>query len=145
MDHQGPVTFCVDTQQKSPGNTPSGKATLQAWILNPKSKPLGHHSDEALAKIALSDVATFLPGVEDMLEGFHVARHHAAVPQASVGHNARALSFLEAVDARDGVSYCGDYLSGGYMESALWSVERAISHLGEASLDQQPVLLDAAA
>ena len=145
MDHQGPVTFCVDTQQKSPGNTPSGKATLQAWILNPKSKPLGHLSDEALAELALADVATFLPGIEGMVEGVHVTRHHAAVPQASVGHNARALSFLESVDARDGVSYCGDYLSGGYMESALWSVERAISHLGEASLDQQSILLDAAA
>ena len=145
LDHKGPVTFCVDTQQKSPGNTPSGKAALQAWILNPKSKPLSDHSDESLAQLAMSDIASFLPGIEDMVEGVHVTRHYAAVPQASVGHNARALSFLKSVDARKGVSYCGDYLSGGYMESALWSVERAVNRLGDLSISQEPVSLDAAA
>lgn len=145
MDHEGPVTFCVDTQQKSPGNTPSGKATLQAWILNPKSKPLSHLSDEDLAGVALSDVKSFLPGIEDMVEGVHVTRHHAAVPQASVGHNARALSFLESIDARNGVSYCGDYMSGGYMESALWSVDRAVSRLDHSSISELPISMDVAA
>ena len=68
---------------------------------------------------------------EDHLdEGFSITRHFNAVPQATVGHNAKTLDFLDRVDSREGVSFCGDCPPGGYMESALWSVERAISRLG---------------
>lgn len=129
MDHSGPVTFCVDTQQKSPGNTPSGQATLQAWIINPASANLINKSDEELGKIAKDDILRFLPDLGHCIEGFVVTRHSMAVPQATVGHNAKTLKFLKSIDRRDGVSFCGDYLSGGYMESALWSVQRAVTTL----------------
>ena len=131
FDHEGPVTFCVDTQQKSPGNTPSGKATVQAWIINPAAAGLMDKSDEDIAAIARKDIAPYLPAIDNSIEGVAVTRHAHAVPQSSVGHNARVLEFLAEIDGRDGISFCGDYLSGGYMESALWSVERAVSRFGQ--------------
>lgn len=132
MDHSGPVTMCVDAQQKSPGNHPSGKANFQAWILSPKSKALAGKSDNDLADIALDDVVQFFPQLRHSVEGVHVTRHHAAVPQSSVGHNGRAIEFLDAINHRSGISYCGDYFSGGYMESALWSVARMVEGFSEA-------------
>ncbi|MEM9668049.1 MAG: NAD(P)/FAD-dependent oxidoreductase [Pseudomonadota bacterium] len=126
MGHQGPVSFCVDAQQKSPVNHPSGKATLQAWIVSPKSLALVDKSDSEIADIALQDIAPFMTGVVDAVEGSHVKRHYAALPQTSVGHNERVFAFLDAIDQRPGVSFCGDYFSGGYIESALWSVDRAM-------------------
>ncbi|WP_108810220.1 FAD-dependent oxidoreductase [Sphingorhabdus sp. Alg231-15] len=125
-DKKGTVTFCVDTHQKSPGNTPSGRATLQAWIISPQSEPLMDKPDDEIAQIARRDIASYLPHVDNHIEGYAVTRHKHAVPQSSVGHNERTLAFLESVDNRAGVSFCGDYMSGGYMESALWSVQRAI-------------------
>ena len=139
MDHTGPVTFCVDAQQKSPGNHPSGKANFQAWILSPKSKALSGLSDQELGDLALSDVAQFFPELRQSVEGFHVTRHHAAVPQSSVGHNARALEFMEVMKTRKGISYCGDYFSGGYMESALWSVAQMIERLAQSEPKAQEV------
>ncbi len=127
FENEGSVSFCVDTHQKSPDNTPSGKATLQAWILNPKSAALIDKTDEELASIARKGIAPYLPKVDNAIEGFSVTRHHNAVPQATVGHNARTLDFLKSAQQRKGLSFCGDYMSGGYMESALWSVNHALS------------------
>jgi len=58
-----------------------------------------------------------------------VAHHPYAVPFSSRGQMARTLAFLRRADDR-GVSFCGDYLTGGYMESALWSAERAAARFG---------------
>ncbi|GAA0465613.1 protoporphyrinogen oxidase [Parasphingorhabdus litoris] len=130
-ENRSNVTFCVDTHQKSPGNTPSGKATLQAWIISPQSESLLSKTDDELAQIARRDVAQYLPHVDNHVEGYAVTRHQHAIPQSSVGHNERTLTFLNSVDQRPGVSFCGDYMSGGYMESALWSVERAIKRFDQ--------------
>ncbi|WP_109354549.1 FAD-dependent oxidoreductase [Sphingorhabdus sp. EL138] len=138
-DNRNNVTFCVDTHQKSPGNTPSGKATLQAWIISPQSEPLMGKSDDELGKIARHDIAKYLPHVDNHIEGYAVTRHQNAIPQSSTGHNERTLAFLDSVDQRHGVSFCGDYMSGGYMESALWSVERAVKKF----TDQQGLKLAA--
>lgn len=129
FEDKGAVSFCVDTQQKSPGNTPSGKATLQAWIINPNAAALIDKSDEELAAIVRRDIAPYLPEVDNSIEDFAVTRHRHAVPQSTVGHNKATLEFLDAIDSREGVSFCGDYMSGGYMESALWSVERAVKKI----------------
>ncbi len=129
MDHTGPITFCVDAQQKCPGNAPSGKATLQAWVLAPKSDDYMELGDAELTDIVRKDVENFVPGISEMIEGTHVMRHEVAIPQSSVGHDARSLAFLDQSDTRKGVSFCGDYLAGGYMESALWSVERALERI----------------
>ena len=77
------------------------------------------------------DIAPYLPQVDNSIEDYAVTRHYHAVPQSTVGHNAATLSFLDATDRRDGISFCGDYISGGYMESALWSVDRALEKFSE--------------
>jgi len=129
LEHKGPVSFCVDSQQKNSGNTPSGKATLQAWINNPSSKALINSSDAEIANIAVKDVTRIMPQIADWIEASHVTRHPIGVPQSSVGHNARAADFLKRMDQRKGISFCGDYFSGGYVECALWSVDRAVSQI----------------
>ncbi|WP_209349476.1 FAD-dependent oxidoreductase [Pontixanthobacter sp. CEM42] len=146
MDHTGPITFCVDAQQKSRGNTPSGKATLQAWVLAPKSDQYMELGDAELTDVVRKDVENFLPGISDMIEDSHVMRHEVAIPQSSVGHDARSLAFLDQTDLRAGVSFCGDYLAGGYMESALWSVERALENFPaeSAKAPERPALSKAA-
>ena len=129
LDVDGPVSFCVDTHQKNPDKTPSGKATVQAWILSPASESLVGALDADIIKAAREHVERFIPGFSSFVEGTSITKHKAAVPQSSVGHNKRAREFLGAVDKRPGISFCGDYFSGGYLECALWSVERALDKL----------------
>ena len=61
---------------------------------------------------------------------FSLVSHACAVPLHPLGHQRRTLAFLRLADARKGVSFCGDYLSGGFMEAALWSAERAAARNG---------------
>ena len=63
------------------------------------------------------------------IEEVPVQRHPYAVPFHPVGHQERAQAFVRCADRR-GVSFCGDYLSGGYLEPTLWSAERAATLYG---------------
>lgn len=129
IENEGIVTFVVDAQQKSPANTPSGKATLQAWILHPQASKFIAQDDGSIVSAVITDLSTYLPNIESQLEASHVTRHHHAVPQAPVGHNQAAIDFFASVDQRQGISFCGDYFTGGYMECALWSVDRMLQRL----------------
>ncbi|MEM6485858.1 MAG: FAD-dependent oxidoreductase [Pseudomonadota bacterium] len=127
------VTYCTDANQKGTGNTPSGKTTLQAWIVNPKSAELAGHSDEEIVQIARQNIAPYMPHVEPMIESYAITRHPLTIPQFWVGHNERTHDFLDSVDQRNGVSFCGDYISNGNMESSAWCVQRLVKRL-----EQQP-------
>lgn len=129
VEEQQTVCFCVDPQQKNPAKTPSGKATLQAWIVNPHAEALMDESDEVITEKAKADVEKFMPGFSSMIEDSSITKHAMAVPQYSIGQNQRSKAFLNAINSRSGVHFCGDYLSGGYLECALWSVDIMIEKL----------------
>jgi len=123
------VGFCVDASLKNPANVPSGKAALQAWICHPASARAAEMTDENLTKQVVTELQRYFPGIESRIEHVHVQRHAAAVPQFPTGRNQAALEFLARIDERAGLEVCGDYLTGGYMECALWSAERAVTRL----------------
>ena len=119
------VSFATDAARKNPAMAPSGKAILQAWPCHPASEEIQPVSDDGVADRCRREMEDVIPGVSSWIEEAHVTRHPAGVPWTPVGHSARALAFLRSADARPGVSFCGDYLTGGYLEPALWSAERA--------------------
>ncbi len=124
------VSFCTDAARKNPAMAPSGKAIFQAWPVHPASEEIGPLSDADVADRCRREVEDFIPGLSAWIEEAHVTRHPAGVPWTPVGHAGHALAFLRSADARAGVSFCGDYLSGGYLEPALWSAERAAGRIG---------------
>jgi protoporphyrinogen oxidase len=126
------VSFWVDAAQKNPAMVPSGRGVLQAWVCAPASRELAEEPDSALVQACLGETDAHFPGVSAWVEEAHVQRHALALPQHPVGHQTRALRFLASAEPRAGVSFCGDYLSGGYLEPALWSAERAVARLGAA-------------
>jgi protoporphyrinogen oxidase len=121
----GPVSFITDGARKAPAMAPSGNSVLQGWICYPASSSLIEESDGTLIERVRTAVEVHMPGTSNYIEEAHVTRHPYAVPFHSVGHQARTLEFLRSADARQGVSFCGDYMTGGFMEAALWSAERA--------------------
>lgn len=123
------VSYCTDANQDGTGNTPSGKSTLQAWIIHPNSAEYMETSDEELAALARRDIAPYMPHVDNLVEGFAVTRHKYTVPQFHTGHNQRTHGFLDSIDNRNGVSFVGDYVSNGNMESTVWCVRRMIDQL----------------
>jgi protoporphyrinogen oxidase len=123
--HAGCVSFVTDALRKSPAMVPSGNSVLQAWSCHPASQYLGELSDDDVIDLCRQDLEAHFPGFSDWIAEAHATRHACAVPLHGVGHQRRTLAFLQATDARKGVSFCGDYLSGGFMEAALWSAERA--------------------
>ena len=123
------VSFCVDGAKRNPNMAPSGKAALQAWICYPACEKLAPMSDDEITATVAAELQEHFPDIQNQIEHSHVQRHAQSVPQAKPGHNAAARSFLEQVDQRDGIEFCGDYFSGGYLECALWSSERAVSRI----------------
>jgi len=119
------VSFFTDALRKAPAMVPSGKSVLQAWPCYPGSEALTALSDSEIIEACRGDLETYFPGARGWIEEAHVTRHPYAVPLHKVGHQARTVEFLRSADARRGVSFCGDYMSGGFMEAALWSAERA--------------------
>jgi predicted NAD/FAD-dependent oxidoreductase len=130
QDHHGCVSFITDASRKSPAMVPSGKSVLQAWICHPASQQLVPLSDHDAIERCRQDLEAYFPGFSGWIEEAHATRHACAVPLHSVGHQRRTLEFLRLADTRKGVSFCGDYLSGGFMEAALWSAERAAQRNG---------------
>lgn len=123
------ISFCVDAAKKNPQMVPSGKAALQAWICHPASERVFELSDEQIIEAVVIELAENFPNLQQNIECFYIHRAAYAVPQTPPKHNAKAQMFLKQIDAHEGVDVCGDYLSGGYMECALWSSERAVKNL----------------
>jgi protoporphyrinogen oxidase len=124
------VCFVTDAARKSPAMVPSGRSVLQAWACHPGSQGLLALPDAAIVDRCRLELEAFFPGLSSWIEEAHVTRHAYAVPLHRVGHQRRTIEFLRLADARKGVSFCGDYLSGGFMEAALWSAERAAQRHG---------------
>jgi protoporphyrinogen oxidase len=122
------ISFVTDALRKAPAMVPSGNSVLQAWCCYPASQALVARSDADVIDTTRRELDTYFPGLSERIEEAHVTRHPYAVPFHGVGHQARTLDFLHSADARNGVSFCGDYMSGGFMEAALWSAERAAQH-----------------
>jgi protoporphyrinogen oxidase len=124
------ISFITDAARKSPAMVPSGKSVLQAWTCYPASQAFVGLPDNEVAETCRRELETYFPGLSGWIEEVHVTRHPYAVPLHRVGHQRRTIEFLELADSRAGVSFCGDYLTGGYMEAALWSAERAARRCG---------------
>jgi protoporphyrinogen/coproporphyrinogen III oxidase len=124
------VSFVTDAARKSPAMVPSGMSVLQAWSCYPASQKLAGLPDGEIIDRCRQELEVFFPGVSSWIEEAHVTHHPYAVPLHRVGHQRRTIAFLRDVDARKGVSFCGDYLTGGFMEAALWSAERAAARHG---------------
>jgi oxygen-dependent protoporphyrinogen oxidase len=123
----GSVSFVTDAARKAPAMVPSGNSVLQAWSCYPASSNVAASSDNDLITRVSNELTPFFPGFSSWIEEAHVTRHPYAVPFHSVGHQARTIEFLRSADTRPGVSFCGDYMTGGFMEAALWSAERAVT------------------
>jgi protoporphyrinogen oxidase len=121
------ISFVTDAARKAPAMVPSGNSVLQAWSCYLASRELDALSDTGVIARTRQELETFFPGMSDWIEEVHVTRHPYAVPFHSTGHQARTIEFLRSADARKGVSFCGDYMTGGFMEAALWSAERAVT------------------
>jgi oxygen-dependent protoporphyrinogen oxidase len=132
LPQDGPhsVSFITDASRKSPAMTPSGKSVLQAWVCYPASQALTALPDSDAIDRCRREVEAYLPGFSSWIEEAHVTHHPCAVPLHGIGHQRRTIEFLRSADTRKGISFCGDYLTGGFMEAALWSAERAVRRHG---------------
>ncbi|WP_305989272.1 NAD(P)/FAD-dependent oxidoreductase [Roseibium sp. MMSF_3544] len=120
------VSFCVDASQKNEKMMQSKNAALQAWICSPASEELLALDDSEILNRVLREISEEFSLRSQNLLHVHVHKVPNAVPLMDVGHNERALKFLQQINQRPGIDLCGDYLSGGYMECALWSAEQAV-------------------
>lgn len=129
-EQQTNIMMCTDAAQKNPSAVPSGKSILQAWPCYPASQVSAKLSDEELINICINELTTYFPKLSEWIEFSKVIRHQYGVPQFNIHHNQNSKSFLQAIKNRKGISFCGDYFTGGYMESALWSAEKVVNDLG---------------
>ncbi|MDI3470147.1 MAG: hypothetical protein OJF62_002210 [Pseudolabrys sp.] len=126
----GLVGFFTDAARKAPAMAPSGRSIVQAWPCYPASQALMPLDDADIIERCRAELERYFPGASDWIEEAHVTRHPFAVPLHTVGHQQRTRDFLRGADTRRGVSFCGDYMTGGFTEAALWSAERAAQRIG---------------
>ena len=127
--HDRKISYVTDAAQKNPAMVPSGKAVIQPWICYPHSAEISSYTDDEITNLCINELEDVFPGFGSWIEDVHITRHEFGVPFHSTGHVKAACEFMKNMDQRK-VSFCGDYLSGGYMESALWSAERAVKVFG---------------
>lgn len=125
----GFISFVTDALEKSPAMVPSGRSVLQAWVCWPAAKDLIAKDDSSVIDTCGSELDDYFPGFRSWVEEAYVTRHARSATQHPVGHHGKALGFLAAAERRAGVTFCGDYFSGGYLEPALWSVERSLARI----------------
>jgi oxygen-dependent protoporphyrinogen oxidase len=123
------IRFLTDAARKNPDMVPSGKAVIQPWVCYPDSAALVSMTDDQIIALCVSEIEQIFPGFSGWIEHVHLTRHPYGVPFHSVGHVQKAIEFRRTTDERK-ISFCGDYFSGGYMESALWSADRAARVFG---------------
>jgi protoporphyrinogen oxidase len=124
------VSFITDAARKSAAMVPSGKSVLQAWTCYPASQTVVGMPDGEIIDTCRRELEVFFPSLPEWIEAAHVTRHPYAVPFHRIGHQRRTIEFLRSAETRRGISFCGDYLSGGFMEAALWSAERSAQRSG---------------
>ncbi|MGK0298755.1 MAG: oxygen-dependent protoporphyrinogen oxidase [Gammaproteobacteria bacterium] len=127
--HNRKISYLTDAAQKNPNMVPSGKSIIQPWICYPHSTELEKYSDDEVISLCVDEIEEIFPKFSTWIEDIHLTRHPYGVPFHSTGHVQKAVNFMRNMDVKK-VSFCGDYLSGGYMESALWSAERAANVFG---------------
>lgn len=123
-DSDGIISYLTDASQKNQEMVESDAAIIQAWICYPKSTLIVEKSESEILSLCMTELEKYFPGFSSWVVDTTITHHRTSVPFHSVGHQNRALQFLNEMD-RKNISFCGDYFSGGYMESALWSAERA--------------------
>ena len=123
-NHGGIISYITDAREKNPAMVPSGNSIIQPWVCFPDSIKLSGKTDQQIIDLCRLELGELFPGFSSWIEEVTITRHKHAVPFHSIGHHKRSVNFLNSTDAR-GISFCGDYLTGGYMESALWSAHRA--------------------
>ncbi len=126
---EGTISYLTDAGQKNPDMVPSGKSIIQPWVCFPQSEKLASMTDDEVTAHCLAEIENVFPEFSSWVEHIHLTRHPHGVPFHSTGHVKCACDFMHAMDRRK-ISFCGDYFSGGYMESALWSAERAAKMFG---------------
>lgn len=126
----GLVSFFTDAARKAPAMARSGRSILQAWSCYPASQALISLGDTEVIARCRAELERHFPRASGWIEEAYVTRHPYAVPLHTVGHQQRTADFLHSADTRPGVSFCGDYMTGGFMEAALWSAERAAARIG---------------
>ena len=120
------IDMVIDASQKNPHMVPSGKAVIQPWVCYPNSEKLIGLAQDEIIKLCIKELEKHLfPGFSNWIEHVEVTYHASAVPFHKAGHAENAKKILSLSDEKN-ISYCGDYFSGGYMECALWSVDRAV-------------------
>jgi len=123
-NENGMISYLTDASQKNPNMVHSSSAIIQAWICYPKSILVVGKTENEIVTLCINEIEKYFPGFSSWIDDVTITHHRTSVPFHSVGHQNRVLKFLSEMD-RKKISFCGDYFSGGFMESALWSAERA--------------------
>lgn len=123
------IKYLIDVQAKNSAMVKSGNSVIQPWICNPEAMILQGMDDNGIVDLCRNELDLLFPGFSSWIQEIVITRHPYGIPQHPPGHDIAARAFLDSADAR-GVSFCGDYLTGGYVESALWSAWRAAEKFG---------------
>jgi protoporphyrinogen/coproporphyrinogen III oxidase len=121
--------FAVDGRFKIPDTCPSGKSALVGFSGYPISSDLMELSDEEILKIAQEDLETAIPGFSKWIDEAVLYRHSYGGPRYSAGSFRRVLDFKEKAKQLKGVSFVGDGLEAGCMESAIRSGAEAVARV----------------
>lgn len=92
-----------------------------ATFVNPTARALMDSPDAELARIAIDDMAIYLPDLESRTQAVTVVRRPLAVPAYKTGSFAKIAEFRAAVRSVPNLFLVGDYLRSPLVESAVRS------------------------
>ena len=94
-----------------PGRAPDGKAAFTTMLGGARNSDILKHSDRELLEMALRDLR-FVLEIEAKPHYVQIVRHTMAIPQYTVGHQARIESVQEALKKIPELYLTGNYING---------------------------------
>ncbi|KVK73237.1 protoporphyrinogen/coproporphyrinogen oxidase [Burkholderia sp. MSMB1498] len=118
------------TFERGRGIGDGGGEVVSAMLGHACASALRYASDDEIARVALDDARTLLPGLADAVVATHVQRWDAAEPLSPVGRARAIAAYRASADARRRVLFAGDYMGSpwtdGAAETGRWAARRLL-------------------
>lgn len=103
---------------------------VSAMLGHAGASALRYASDDEIARVALDDLRTLLPGVAEAVVATRVQRWDEAEPLSPVGRARAIAAYRASIDARPRVLLAGDYMGSpwtdGAAETGRWAARRLL-------------------
>jgi oxygen-dependent protoporphyrinogen oxidase len=114
---------------KGSDRAPPGKGAISVYFLDSWAQKAYGWSDEEIYRQGMRKVERVIPGIGDLVEGYHVQRWDYSATVSYPGYYKELAKFVDGLDFNRRVQLAGDYFSMASVNTAVMSGQIAAQRL----------------